>query len=110
VTVGEEIRNPYKGLRPFLESDAGDFYGREAFVQRLLERLSLGDDHTARFIAVVWPSGSGKSSVVSAGLVAAIRRGAVPRSEGWFVTEMHPGSLTDQECRQYLHLEACPAD
>ena len=34
------IRNPYKGLRPFLEADARDFFGREAFIQRLLDRLS----------------------------------------------------------------------
>ena len=46
---------------------------------------------SSRFIAVVGPSGSGKSSAVRAGLVAAIRRGAVPGSDAWFVTEMHPG-------------------
>ena len=88
--VGVEIRNPYKGLRPFLEADTGDFFGREAFVQRLLERLSERGA-SSRFIAVVGPSGSGKSSVVRAGLVAAIRNGAVPGSDTWFVTEMHPG-------------------
>jgi WD40 repeat protein/DNA-binding SARP family transcriptional activator len=90
-TVHVQTRNPYKGLRPFLEADVADFFGREPFIERLLERLSRADDQTARFVAVVGPSGSGKSSVVNAGLVAAIRRGAVPHSEGWFVTEMHPG-------------------
>ena len=89
-TVDTEIRNPYKGLRPFLESDTADFFGREAFVERLLERLSRRGNG-ARFVAVVGPSGSGKSSVVSAGLVAAIRGGAFPGSERWFVTDMHPG-------------------
>ncbi len=74
-----ETRNPYKGLRPFLEADALDFFGREAFVQRLLERLNA--DRSSRFIAVVGPSGSGKSSVVKAGMVAAIRRGAIPGSD-----------------------------
>jgi WD40 repeat protein/DNA-binding SARP family transcriptional activator len=88
--VGAGIRNPYKGLRPFLESDAGDFFGREAFIERLLERLSRPDSGS-RFIAVVGPSGSGKSSVVNAGLAAAIRRGAFPGSERWFLTDMHPG-------------------
>ena len=83
-------RNPYKGLRPFLEADALDFFGREAFIRRLLDRLSnIGQ--ASRFIAVVGPSGSGKSSAVRAGLVAAIRGGAVPGSDAWFVTEMHPG-------------------
>ena len=85
-----EVRNPYKGLRPFGEADAGDFFGREAFLHRLLERLSRSDG-ASRFVAVVGPSGSGKSSVVSAGLVAAVRGGALPGSERWFVTDMHPG-------------------
>ena len=83
-------RNPYKGLRPFLESDADDFFGREAFIERLKARLASGGQR-GRFIAVVGPSGSGKSSVISAGLTAAIRRGEIPGSEGWFVTQMHPG-------------------
>lgn len=85
-----DVRNPYKGLRPFLEADALDFFGREAFIRRLLDRLSQ-PGRSSRFIAVVGPSGSGKSSAVRAGLVAALRHGAVPGSEAWFVTEMHPG-------------------
>src|SRR6185295_6597601 len=89
-SIVAETRNPYKGLRPFLEADALDFFGREAFIGRLLERLT-NVDRSSRFIAVVGPSGSGKSSVVRAGLVAAIRRGAVPGSDAWLVTEMHPG-------------------
>ena len=89
-SVVAETRNPYKGLRPFLEADALDFFGREAFIQRLLERLTNAD-RSSRFIAVVGPSGSGKSSVIRAGLVAAVRRGAVPGSDAWLVTEMHPG-------------------
>ena len=85
-----EIVNPYKGLRPFDEADAGDFFGREALTERLLERLR-GDDQWSRFLAVVGPSGSGKSSVVKAGLLPALRHGAVPGSESWFVVEMMPG-------------------
>jgi DNA-binding SARP family transcriptional activator/WD40 repeat protein len=88
--VVADVRNPYKGLRPFLEADSLDFFGREAFIRRLLDRLSH-TGRSSRFIAVVGPSGSGKSSAVRAGLVAALRHGAVPGSEGWFVTGMHPG-------------------
>jgi DNA-binding SARP family transcriptional activator len=84
------IRNPYKGLRPFLEADAQDFFGREAFVRRLLERLAT-DGGSPRFTAVVGPSGSGKSSVVRAGLVSAIHAGMLPDSGRWLVTDMHPG-------------------
>jgi DNA-binding SARP family transcriptional activator/WD40 repeat protein len=87
--VGADIRNPYKGLRPFLEADAGDFFGREAFVESLLDRMSPTAGE--RFIAVVGASGSGKSSVVRGGLIAAIRRGAIEGSDRWFVTEMMPG-------------------
>jgi hypothetical protein len=85
-----EAANPYKGLRPFYEADAADFFGREALIGRLLTRLSEGDG-MARFLAVVGPSGSGKSSVVRAGLIPALRRGALPGSESWFVIQMLPG-------------------
>lgn len=84
------IRNPYKGLRAFLEADALDFFGRETVVKRLLQTL-VEDGHAQRFLAVVGPSGSGKSSVVRAGLVPALRRGAIPGSERWYVIDVLPG-------------------
>jgi serine/threonine protein kinase len=83
-------RNPYKGLRAFLEADAGDFFGRETVTERLVRSLEE-DDPAARFLAVVGPSGSGKSSVVRAGLIPALRRGALPGSERWYVIEVAPG-------------------
>jgi ABC-type glutathione transport system ATPase component len=79
--------NPYKGLRPFREADTADFFGRQALIDQLVARLEKN-----RFLAVVGPSGSGKSSAVSAGLIPALRAGAVPGSEQWFVAEMLPGS------------------
>jgi WD40 repeat protein/DNA-binding SARP family transcriptional activator len=85
-----EIRNPYKGLRAFLEADAADFFGRERVTQRVLRRME--EDHDgARFLAVVGPSGSGKSSVVRAGVVPALRRGALAGSERWYVIDLVPG-------------------
>lgn len=82
--------NPYKGLRAFQESDSDDFFGREALVQKLLDRLQ--EPHPlARFLAVVGPSGSGKSSVVKAGVIPALRKNAIPGSDKWFVVEMLPG-------------------
>jgi hypothetical protein len=89
-------RNPYKGLRPFLEADAADFFGRDRMVDELVTRIGEPED-AARFLAVVGPSGSGKSSLVRAGLVPAVRRGAVPGSEGWYVVEMHPGAHPFEE-------------
>jgi WD40 repeat protein/DNA-binding SARP family transcriptional activator len=83
---GLAVANPYKGLLPFEESDAGVFFGREALTQELIARLG-----TDRFLAVVGPSGSGKSSVVRAGLIPAIRAGALRGSERWSIVEMLPG-------------------
>ncbi len=60
---------------------------------RIIERLvgRLGTIGSAgRFVAVVGPSGSGKSSVVKAGLLPAIRKGALPGSAEWFVVQMVP--------------------
>ncbi len=86
-----EVPNPYKGLRAFQQADAGDFFGREALVEQLLTRLRE-PDQAGRFLAVVGPSGSGKSSVVKAGVLPALRRGALPGSEKWFVVEMSPSA------------------
>jgi transcriptional regulator with XRE-family HTH domain len=85
-----ELANPYKGLRAFEEADAPDFFGREALTQQLLTRLGEGGDLN-RFLAVIGPSGSGKSSVVKAGLLPALRRGGLVGSENWFVITLTPG-------------------
>ena len=85
-----KTRNPYKGLRAFAEADAHDFFGREQLTERLVRRLAQ-EEPASRFLALVGPSGSGKSSVVRAGLVPALRRGAIPGSDRWYVIEMMPG-------------------
>jgi WD40 repeat protein len=69
---------PYKGLACFDVEDAPYFFGRERLVAQLVARLV-----DARLLAVVGASGSGKSSVVRAGLVAALRAGVLPGSEQW---------------------------
>ncbi|MGI9599164.1 MAG: protein kinase domain-containing protein [Acidimicrobiales bacterium] len=94
--VSGDERNPYKGLRAFTEADAGDFRGRERLVDRLVGLLSRSDS-VGRMVAVVGPSGIGKSSVVRAGLLPALRSGAVPRSAQWFVASMLPGSEPFEE-------------
>ena len=91
ITLEGELVNPYKGLRAFQEVDADDFFGREALVEDLIARLREAGAYS-RFLAVVGPSGSGKSSVVKAGLIPALRKGGLPGSENWFITEMVPGS------------------
>jgi basic membrane lipoprotein Med (substrate-binding protein (PBP1-ABC) superfamily)/DNA-binding SARP family transcriptional activator len=88
-------RNPYKGLRPFAEEDAPDFFGRDDLVERLVGALREG----SRLVALVGPSGSGKSSVIGAGLIPRLRAGAVPGSEHWVIAQMVPGAspLTEVE-------------
>ncbi len=81
--------NPYKGLRAFDETDSGDFYGRERLVDELVAKLAEPD---STVVAVVGPSGSGKSSVVRAGLVPALRAGRVAGSADWFTTSFTPGA------------------
>ena len=61
--------NPFVGLRAFTEADADNFYGRDELIEQLVS-IVAGD---ARFTAVVGPSGSGKSSLVQAGLIPALR-------------------------------------
>jgi DNA-binding SARP family transcriptional activator/WD40 repeat protein len=69
---------PYKGLSAFEPSDAADFFGRERLVAELVARLA-----GARLLAVVGPSGSGKSSLVRAGLLPALASGVLPVTGGW---------------------------
>jgi WD40 repeat protein len=95
------VINPYKGLQAFQESDAENFFGREHLIEQLRDRL-LDDHPLFRFLAVVGPSGSGKSSVVKAGLIPALRRGAIPQSENWYILEMLPGMTPFEELEAAL--------
>jgi WD40 repeat protein len=86
-----DIVNPYKGLRAFQMADAQDFFGREALINHLVARMD--EKHELhRFLAVVGPSGSGKSSAVHAGLVPALWDDAVDQSGDWFTIDMTPGT------------------
>jgi CHASE3 domain sensor protein len=78
---------PYRGLLAFGEEDARFFFGRDREVQRLLEKLK-----SSRFVAVLGPSGSGKSSLVRAGLVPELRAGALTDGEQWQVLGLRPGA------------------
>ena len=81
-------RNPYKGLRPFTEEDSADFFGRNELVRDMLAVLA---EAQRSLLAVVGPSGSGKSSVVAAGLLPALRRGELPGCQNPDVVTMLPG-------------------
>ena len=64
------LENPYLGLRAFREADNARFFGRDELVDVLIGRVSAGGG----FTALVGASGSGKSSVVQAGLIPRLRR------------------------------------
>lgn len=92
-----ELRNPYKGLRAFGEADAPDFFGRDRLVAELEDAIGRH-----RLVGVVGPSGCGKSSLVRAGLIPKLRRGALPGSERWLITDMYPGSRPFAELESAL--------
>ena len=80
------VRCPFRGLASFDVADAPYFFGRERLVAELVARL-VG----ATLLGVVGPSGSGKSSVVRAGLLPALAGGVLPGSADWDVVVMRPG-------------------
>jgi WD40 repeat protein len=77
---------PFKGLAAFQPEDADYFFGREELVATLTTRLA-----ETPFLGVVGPSGSGKSSVVRAGLLPALWKGALHASSRWKTMIMTPG-------------------
>lgn len=76
-----DLPNPYRGLYAFGEEDARFFFGRELFTTRLLKTLQ-----ERAIVAVIGPSGSGKSSVIFAGLIPILRN-----SGQWLIVHSRPG-------------------
>ena len=83
---------PYRGLEAFGPGDARLFFGREKLTASLVSALRRGVRATqgVRFLAVLGPSGSGKSSLVQAGLVAWLKEGAIEGSVPWPVAILRP--------------------
>ena len=76
---------PYKGLLFYDQADSDLFFGRETLTTHLVDRVTdLAMDASSRFLAVVGASGSGKSSLVRAGLAVALQR------LGWDNSHLHP--------------------
>ena len=78
---------PYRGLEAFHEDHAKFFFGREGDVALVVEKLKA-----SRFLAVTGPSGSGKSSLLQAGVLSALRKGALPGSDTWSLRVFTPGA------------------
>jgi WD40 repeat protein len=74
--------SPYRGMLAFREQDANRFFGREDLVDQLVDRLA-----SSRFLGLVGPSGSGKSSLAFAGVIPHIRQ-----RQDWVVADLRPGT------------------
>lgn len=89
-------RNPYRGLEKFTEHDCEFFFGRAAvtaelvaMTQALLDKETSGKNPA--LLSIIGASGSGKSSLVQAGLIPALREGHIPNSETWPIRVIFPG-------------------
>ena len=93
---------PYMGLQAFTEESAQYFYGRDALVQRLVNHVN----HETT-LTVIGASGSGKSSVVRAGLFYQLSQGKqIPQSDRWLLKCFRPGSNPFVSLAQCLSNEA----
>ena len=81
-------RCPYKGLDVFDEEDAELFFGREKLIENLVNRVK-----ESRTVFITGPSGSGKSSLVRAGLIHKLKQAGIreSHSEGWLYATLKPG-------------------
>lgn len=79
--------SPFPGLRAFGPEDAPIYFGRGAETDKLVKHLSEPD---CRFLAVVGASGSGKSSLVGAGLIPRLAENAIEGSKDWKIVHFTP--------------------
>lgn len=97
---------PYLGLDSFSERERNLFFGRQAQIAEILSRLL-----ELRFLAIVGPSGSGKSSLVRAGIIPALRAGALPGSQSWrYLPPIVPGSQPLNSLAELFRPRSVPLD
>ena len=95
---------PYRGLQMFEAEHAQFYYGREAqvdqlarWVEKLVHPPGQAGKFLPRFISVIGASGSGKSSLVLAGLIPALQEGEVTGSKDWPIITLRPGKQPLEE-------------
>jgi hypothetical protein len=76
--AGSALVCPFKGLTPYTERNASKFYGRQVFIEQACERMRVNP-----ILVIAGPTGAGKTSVVEAGLVPALKGGGLPGSQAW---------------------------
>jgi tetratricopeptide (TPR) repeat protein len=97
--IRREVFNPFVGLRPYDENEAHLFFGRDGQSDELIGRLAR-----TRFLAVVGVSGSGKSSLVRAGLFASLRGGFMTAAgSSWRIALLRPGNAPLANLAAALH-------
>jgi len=95
--------SPFPGLRAFTQKDEPIFFGRGYETADLIKRLSK-----QRLMFVVGASGSGKSSLVGAGVIPQLERGAIYGVAGWYIARFTPGDRPFMRLSEAL-LRAIPA-
>jgi len=83
---------PFPGLRPLGPDDASIFFGRERETDEL---ISLIADSSNCFTAIIGASGSGKSSLVGAGLIPRLKDNAIMGSKDWLILAFSPAEVSD---------------
>ncbi|MCI5163604.1 MAG: hypothetical protein D3917_16620, partial [Candidatus Electrothrix sp. AX5] len=84
---------PYPGLRPFRQDEDEIFFGRDEQIAALLDKLA---EH--HFLAVIAPSGYGKSSLVRTGLLNTLAGGMLPQAGSyWRIADIHPANAHFQQ-------------
>ena len=102
-------RAPYPGLRSFRRDESDRFFGREDFVNTMVDRLAA-----TRFLAVLGSSGTGKSSVVKTGLLDSLEVGLMAKAgSSWQIADFRPGSAPLRNLAAALigsEAQAAPSD
>ena len=95
---------PYPGMKPFTTADQGRFYGRDAEIEQSVDRL-----RRYPFLAIIGSSGSGKSSLLAAGILPALARTHYFADKRWTVRSMRPGTAPYDTLAALIGLQPAPA-
>lgn len=92
------VDNPYVGSRPFDAIDAPFFFGRDAVIRQALQRL-----RQTTVLSLVGASGSGKTSLIRAGILPLVRDGAIRGSDNWLIVELAADAHPLETLAHHLH-------